>query len=35
VTELRVVEVVEEQLDAVWEVRIRSFGPGGNRDEWK
>ena len=34
-TELRVVDVVEEQLDAVWEVRIRSFGPGGDRDEWK
>jgi predicted acetyltransferase len=35
VTELRVVDVTEEQLDSVWRVRIRSFGPGGDRDEWK
>ncbi|HWD78714.1 MAG TPA: GNAT family N-acetyltransferase [Kribbella sp.] len=34
-TELRVVDVTEEQLDSVWQVRIRSFGPGGDRDEWK
>ncbi|MDX2970007.1 GNAT family N-acetyltransferase [Kribbella solani] len=34
-TGLRVVDVVAEQLDAVWEVRIRSFGPGGDREEWQ
>lgn len=33
-TELRVVDVAEEHLDSVWQVRIRSFGPGGDRDEW-
>jgi predicted acetyltransferase len=35
VTELRVVDVAEEQLDSVFEVRTRSFGPGGDKDEWK
>jgi predicted acetyltransferase len=35
VAELRVVDVAEEQLDSVWQVRTRSFGPGGDRDEWK
>jgi predicted acetyltransferase len=35
VTELRVVEVAEEHLDSVFEVRTRSFGPGADRDEWK
>ncbi|MFF0345708.1 enhanced intracellular survival protein Eis [Kribbella sp. NPDC004875] len=34
-TDLRVVDVAEAQLDSVWEVRIRSFGPGGDRDEWR
>lgn len=34
-TELRVVEVAEEYLDSVFEVRTRSFGPGGDKDEWK
>ncbi|MGW6196792.1 GNAT family N-acetyltransferase [Kribbella sp. NPDC055110] len=34
-TELRVVEVTEEHLDSVWQVRTRSFGMGGDRDEWK
>ena len=34
-TDLRVVDVTEEQLDSVWQVRLRSFGPGGNRDEWR
>ncbi|GAA1592919.1 hypothetical protein GCM10009804_56730 [Kribbella hippodromi] len=34
-TGLRVVDVVAEQLDAVWEVRGRSFGPGGDREEWQ
>ncbi len=34
-TDLRVVDVTEEQLDSVWQVRLRSFGPGGNRDEWQ
>ncbi|HEY3558973.1 MAG TPA: GNAT family N-acetyltransferase [Kribbella sp.] len=33
-TELRVVDVAEEHLDSVWRVRIRSFGPGGDREEW-
>ncbi|WP_405059913.1 GNAT family N-acetyltransferase [Kribbella sp. NBC_01505] len=32
---LRVVDVVEEQLEAVWGVRQRSFGPGGDKDEWR
>jgi predicted acetyltransferase len=32
---LRVVDVTEEQLDSVWQVRVRSFGPGGDRDEWR
>nr|WP_202892136.1 GNAT family N-acetyltransferase [Kribbella shirazensis] len=32
---MRVVDVTEEHLDSVWQVRIRSFGPGGDRDEWK
>ena len=32
---LRVVDVAEDQLDSVWEVRLRSFGPGGNREEWQ
>lgn len=34
-TGLRVVDVAEEHLDSVWRVRNRSFGPGGDRDEWK
>ncbi|HZX07767.1 GNAT family N-acetyltransferase [Kribbella sp.] len=34
-TELRVVDVAEEHLDSVWQVRIRSFGPGGDREKWK
>ncbi|MFD7161632.1 enhanced intracellular survival protein Eis [Kribbella sp. NPDC059898] len=34
-TELRVVDVAEEQLDSVWQVRIRSFGPGGDREKWQ
>ncbi|WP_410791658.1 enhanced intracellular survival protein Eis [Kribbella sp. C-35] len=33
-TELRVVDVTEEHLDSVWQVRTRSFGMGGDRDEW-
>ncbi|MFK4084430.1 enhanced intracellular survival protein Eis [Kribbella sp. NPDC020789] len=32
---LRVVDVVEEQLESVWSVRQRSFGPGGNKDDWR
>ncbi|MEU4192290.1 GNAT family N-acetyltransferase [Kribbella sp. NPDC026611] len=32
---LRVVDVAEDQLDSVWQVRTRSFGPGGDRDEWR
>ncbi|MFI5733334.1 enhanced intracellular survival protein Eis [Kribbella sp. NPDC051587] len=32
---LRVVDVVEEQLESVWSVRLRSFGPGGDKDEWR
>jgi predicted acetyltransferase len=32
---LRVVDVVEEQLESVWSVRQRSFGPGGDKDEWR
>ncbi|TDW84096.1 putative acetyltransferase [Kribbella pratensis] len=28
------VEVTEEHLDSVWQVRTRSFGMGGDRDEW-
>jgi predicted acetyltransferase len=32
---LRVVDVAEDQLDSVWEVRNRSFGPGGDRDQWR
>ncbi|MEU8223295.1 GNAT family N-acetyltransferase [Kribbella sp. NPDC048915] len=34
-TELRVVDVAEDQLDDVFEVRTRSFGPGGDKEEWK
>jgi predicted acetyltransferase len=32
---LRMVDVTEAQLDSVWQVRLRSFGPGGDRDEWR
>ncbi|MFI6829580.1 enhanced intracellular survival protein Eis [Kribbella sp. NPDC050241] len=32
---LRVVDVSEADLDSVWEVRLRSFGPGGDKDEWR
>lgn len=31
---LRVVDVAEEHLDSAWQVRQRSFGPGGDKDEW-
>ena len=33
-TELRVVDVTEDQLDSVWQVRIRSFGPANDREGW-
>jgi predicted acetyltransferase len=32
---LRVVDVAEEHLDSAWQVRLRSFGPGGDKDEWR
>ncbi|MFB6721413.1 enhanced intracellular survival protein Eis [Kribbella sp. NPDC056345] len=32
---LRVVDVAEENLDSAWQVRQRSFGPGGDKDEWR
>ncbi|MFC9691404.1 enhanced intracellular survival protein Eis [Kribbella sp. NPDC056951] len=32
---LRVVDVAEEHVDSAWQVRQRSFGPGGDKDEWR
>nr|WP_238358449.1 GNAT family N-acetyltransferase [Kribbella sandramycini] len=32
---MRVVDITEEHLDSVWQVRARSFGPGGDKDEFR
>ncbi len=29
------VDVAEEHLDSAWQVRQRSFGPGGDKDQWR